>query len=90
MITEKDLHELTNDKPEVVRAYHEAVNAVTDYQNELSAIPSRNVARLRKKQFAATTKLVRFAQRVVFNGRRLSEEDRVLVRHWVAGALTNC
>jgi len=93
MITEKNLHELTNDKPEVVRAYHEAVNAVTDYQNELSAIrhrPSRNVARLRKKQFAATTKLVRFAQRVVFNGRRLSEEDRVLVRHWVAGALTNC
>jgi hypothetical protein len=90
MISEKDLQELTNDKPEVVRAYYEAVNAVTDYQNELAAIRpclSRNAARLKKKQFAATTKLVRFAQRVVFNGRRLSQEDKVLVRHWAAGAL---
>jgi len=88
MITEKDLQELTNDKPEVVRAYHEAVNAVMDYLSAIRPRLSRNVARLRKKQFAATTKLVRFAQRVVFNGRRLSEEDKVLVRRWAAGALT--
>ena len=90
MITQKDLQELTNDKPEMVRAYYEAMNAVIDYQNEVAAIqpsPSWNAARLKKKQFAATTKLVRFAQRVVFNGQRLSEKDKELVRHWVAGAL---
>jgi len=90
MITQKGLQELTHDKAEMIRAYYDAINAVIHYQNELAAVPlspSWSAARLRKRQFAATTQLVRFAQRIVFNGRRLSEKDKERVRHWVANAL---
>ena len=59
-----------------------------EYRRETSAIqPSlRITARLRKNQFAATRKLIHFADSIMFNGLTLSREDKRLVRHWIAVA----
>jgi hypothetical protein len=56
----------------------------------MSAIqPSlRITARLKKNQFAATRKLIHFADSIVFNGLTLSQEGKRLVRHWIAVAAT--
>jgi len=90
MITQKDLHALANDNPEMLRAYHQAVTAVIEYRKEVAAIQPglRIAARLKKKQFAATLTLIQFANTIVFNGRPLSQEDKKLVRHWIAEAAT--
>ena len=79
-----------NDSPEMLRAYRQVVNAIVEYRKEVAAIEPglRTTVRFKQRQFAATLKLIQFANSIVFNGRPLSQEDRKLVRHWIAEAVT--
>jgi hypothetical protein len=90
MITEQDLRAIASNSPETLHAYRQAVNAIVAYRREVAAIQPGlgTTIRLRKTQFAATRKLIQFANRIVFNGRPLSQEDKKLVRHWIANAAT--
>jgi hypothetical protein len=90
MITKQDLHAIANDSPEMIRAYRQVVNAIVEYRKEVAAIEPglRTTVRFKQRQFAATLKLIQFANSIVFNGRPLSQEDRNLVRHWIAEAVT--
>jgi len=68
-MTEKDLRALANDDPETLHAYYQAMNAVIEYRNEVGAIEPDQwlTARSKKKQLAATLRLMHFANNVLFN-----------------------
>jgi hypothetical protein len=68
-MAERDLRALTNDSPETLHAYYQAMNAVVEYRNEVGAIqPDQWItAQLKKKQLAATLQLMQFANTILFN-----------------------
>jgi len=68
-MTQRDLHALANDNPEMLHAYYQAMNAVIEYRNEVGAIQPDEwiTAQLKKKQLAATLQLMQFANSVAFN-----------------------
>jgi len=63
------LRALANDNPETLRAYYQAMNAIIEYRNEVGAIEPDQwlTAQLKKKQLAATLRLLHFANSVLFN-----------------------
>jgi hypothetical protein len=67
-MTQRDLHALANDNPEMLYAYYRAMNAVIEYRNEMAAIrPNHGIStQLKDKQLMATIRLMRFANRVAF------------------------
>jgi hypothetical protein len=69
MILRKHFRALTDVNPEMLRAYRRAANAVTKYRNEVTAIHRHELitAKLKKKQLAATVRLMRFANSVLCN-----------------------
>ena len=90
MITEADFYEIAKSRPEMMRAYYKAVDAIIEVRKEVATNQSGlwATARLRKKQFTATFLLLQFTNGFIFNGQPLSEEDKKLVRNWIEGAAT--
>jgi hypothetical protein len=88
MITQEDLYALAKDRPEMMRAFYSAVNAIIEYRKELAANQSGlwAVARLKKKQLAATFQTTHFPSGIVFNGQPISEEEKKLVQNWIVEA----
>jgi hypothetical protein len=68
MATQKDLNELADDNPEMLDAYYQAMKAVIEYRNQVTAIQPGQLttAQLKKTQLAATQQLMQFATSVVF------------------------
>ena len=90
MITEADFYKIAKSRPEMMRAYYKAVDAIIEVRKEVATNQSGlwATARLRKKQFTATFLLLQFTNGFIFNGQPLLEEDKKLVRNWIEGAAT--
>jgi predicted Zn-dependent protease with MMP-like domain len=88
MITEADFYAIAKARPEMMRAFYKAVDAITEVRKEVATNQSGlwATARLKKKEFTATFLLKQFASGFLFNGQPLSEEDKKLVHHWIIGA----
>ena len=88
MITEADFYEIAKSRPEMMRAYYKAVDAIIEVRKEVATNQSGlwATARLRKKQFTTTFLLLQFTNGFIFNAQPLSEEDKTLVRNWIVGA----
>jgi hypothetical protein len=67
-MTQRDLHALANDDPEMLYAYYQAMNAVIEYRSEMAAIqPDQWITtQLKENQLIATRRLMQFADRVAF------------------------
>jgi len=66
MISQKDLHTLAaDDNPVMVGAYHQAMRAIIEYRNQVTAI--QTAAELKNTQLEATKQLMQFTTSVVFN-----------------------
>jgi len=65
MASQKDLHTPADDNPELVGAYYQAMKAIIEYRNQVTAI--QTTAELKKAQLEATKQLMQFATSVVFN-----------------------
>ncbi|WP_426438549.1 hypothetical protein [Bradyrhizobium genosp. P] len=88
MITQQQLYAMSEAQPEIKDAFYKVVSAIIDYRNELAA-PSGLFASMRrkKKQFAATFLCKEFSGGFIMDGgRKLSEEERQLVEHWLVEA----
>jgi hypothetical protein len=88
MITEEDFYRAANARPELIRAFCNAVNAVIDLRKEAAARQPGPWAgvRLKEKQAAATLLITQFADGLVFNGRPLSEDEKTLAQSWIMRA----
>lgn len=88
MLTEEKFYAFAKDRPEVMRAFYKAVNAIIDFRKEFATSQSGwwATARLKKKEFEAKFLMLHFADRFVFNGQPLSEEEKRHVRHWIVAA----
>ena len=88
MMTEDDFYAVAKSKPDVIRVFCKAVNAVIDMRKEAAAGPSDPWAgvRLKEKQDAATQLMGEFADRFVADGAPLSEDEKKLVQSWILRA----
>jgi hypothetical protein len=88
MITEQDFLAFAEAKPEMIRTFYKAVNAVIEYRKEEAANQSGwwATARLKKKQLAVTFLMIHFPNSIIFDGQPISEEEKKLVRSWILSA----
>jgi hypothetical protein len=88
MITEREFYEIAKDTPELMRAYYKAVFAIVEVRKEEAKNKSGLWAemRLKKKQYDATFLTFQVADGFRFNGRPLSEEEKIQVHSWIAHA----
>lgn len=88
MITEADFYEIAKSRPEMMRAFYKAVNAIIEVRKEEAKNPSGlwATARFKKKQFDANFLTRQFISGFVFNGQPLSEPEKKLVFNWIVGA----
>lgn len=85
MLTQQDLFVIAKDQPAIMPAFYKAVNAIIEYRKEIATKKSglRAKSRLKKKQFAASSLMMDFADGFVFNGKPISEAEKMLVRQWI-------
>ncbi len=90
MLTEQDFFAIAEARPEMMRAFYKAVNAIIECRKEEATNPSGlwATARFKKKQFDANFLTRRFISGFVFNGQSLSEEEKKVVFNWIVGAAT--
>ena len=87
MITEDDFYTIAKTKPDVIRLFCNAVNAVIDMRKDAVAplSPWADV-RLKEKQAVATQRMIQFADCFVADGQMLSEDEKKLVQSWILRA----
>lgn len=87
-MTEEDFYAIAKAKPDVIRAFCNAVNAVIDMRNAAAQLHSGHWAgvHLREKQTAATLKMTQFADCFAAGGRPLSEDEKKQVQSWIVRA----
>jgi hypothetical protein len=91
MISEDDFYAIAEAKPDVIRVFCNAVNAIIDMRKETAAPPTSPSSpwadvRLKEKQAAARELMTQFADCFVANGQPLSEDETKLVQSWVLRA----
>jgi len=64
MASQKDLHTLADDDREMVGTYYQAMKAIIEYRDRVTAI--QTAAELKNAQLEATEQLMQFATSVVF------------------------
>jgi hypothetical protein len=87
-MTEDDFYAIAKARPDVIRAFCNAVNAVIDMRREAAAPPSSPWAdvRLKEKQATATQLMDEFAGSLIVDGRPLSDDQKKLVQSWILRA----
>jgi hypothetical protein len=88
MITEEEFYAAANDRPELIRAFCNAVNAVIDLRKEAAARQSSPWAgvRLNEKQATVTRLITQFADGLVIDGQPLAEDEKMLAQNWILRA----
>ena len=87
-MTEEDFYAIAKTKPDVIRLFCNAVNAVIDMRKEAAQLQSGHWAgvRLKEKQTAAALLITEFADCFAAGGRPLAEDEKKLVQSWVVRA----
>jgi hypothetical protein len=87
MITEDDFYTVAKTRPDVIRVFCNAANAVIDMRKDAAAplSPWADV-RLKEKQAVATQCMMQFADCFVVDGQTLSEDEKKLVQSWILRA----
>jgi len=88
MMTEEDFYAIAKARPDIIRMFCNAVNAVINLRRGAAAGPSSPWAgvRLKEKHDAATLLMTQFADCFIVNGHPLSEDEKKRVQSWVLRA----
>jgi len=87
-MTEEDFYAIAKAKPDVIRLFCSAVNAVIDVRNAAAQLHTGHWAgvHLSEKQAAATRQMTQFTDCVAAAGQPLSEDEKKLLQSLVVRA----